>query len=436
MLKTQLDINFEEILLMKENIIIHDFIDVAIQSGGWMLLDRVCLNNRIISLIGEPTESVEFDEEKIRTSKELLKELLEIAISNNRVSRNDVKGLAEMSSELRDILTPPPSVVNALFSQYYETSEKEATDYFHLMNVTNGYIEKNISSQEEVVVKKSHFMVQTKLETSHFEEAEICDYCFESEGYGKLNNRNKRIIRMNVKGESWGFSYSQKPIIKEECIFMPEEHKPMIINRQLQETMLNLLDIYPHYFITYNPKVVSELTHGYLYGGEASTPLIQAENDFMFDIPGFVTVSASLVEWPVSVIRLKTTSKKNLINVIEYLTLKWQQYSYPSLDIIAKTEDGLDLHTVISTFRKEEEAYVAELILQDASEAFVRTPDYEALLSNKENKVDFLGVVNLKDHNLTNEEITSVMEGNYEKQQIFKKTPEGQQAFVRFIDTL
>lgn len=436
MLKTQQDINFEEILLMKENRIIHDFIDVAIQSGGWMLLDRVCLNNRIISLIGEPTGFVEFDEEKIGTSKELLKELLEIAVSNNRVSKTDIRGLAEMSSELRDLLTPPPSVVNALFSQYYETSEKEATDYFHLMNVTNGYIEEKTSSKNEVMINKDRFIIQTKPETSHFEEAETCDYCFESEGHGRLNNRNKRIIRMNVKGESWGFSYSQKPSIKEECIFMPEEHKPMIINRQLQETMLNLLDIYPHYFIAYNPKIVSELAHGYLYGGEASTPLIQAENDFMFDIPGFVTVSASLVEWPVSVIRLKTTSKKNLINVIEYLTLKWQQYSYPSLDIIAKTEDGVDLHTVISTFRREEDAYVAELILQDASEAFVRTTEYDSLLLNKENKVDFLGVVNLKDNNLTNEEITTIMEKNYEKQQLFKKTPEGQQAFVRFIDTL
>ena len=421
---------------MEENRILHDFIDMAIQSGGWMLLDRVYLTNRIISIVGEVKEVTVFDEEKPLTSKELIEELLKMAIGNNRVSQTDTKALEVLSSELRDLLTPPPSVVNALFSQYYENSEKEATDYFHLMNVTNGYINETVITKEEMTINKSQFIVKVCPEQVEVDQTEVCDYCFASEGYGVFNNRNKRIIRMNVKGESWGFSYSASPNVKEQCLFMPEEHSLFVFNRQLQETMLNLVDIYPHYFVTYNPKVTSSLPHGYLYGGEASTPLIEAENDFMFDIPGFVTIEASLVEWPVSVIRLKTSVKKNLINAMEYLTLKWQQYSYPSLDIIAKDENGENLHSVTPIFRKDGDAYVAELVLNDDSSEFSRMLEYENLLLNKNNKVDILGVLNLKETEMTTEEVIEVVTTNFEKQQIFKKTPEGQQAFVRFIDTL
>lgn len=422
---------------MMQNKTVHDFINIALLSGGWMELDRLYLNNQIIALIG-PTDDEETEtlEESTKTSRDLLNELMEIAKSNQKVDSHDLKSIKELEAKLMALLTPPPSVVNALFSQHYDATEKEATDYFYLMNLTNDSIDENTLLKKEVEINRQPFIIQAKQDTSKEMMSSICSYCFESEGYGVEKNANKRIIRMNLRGDSWGFYYVSNPLLKEHCIYTPETHEPLVMNRQLQETMLNLVDIYPHYFVSVNPEVLRLAPHGHLYGGDAKIPLALAENSFMFDIPGFVTVEASIVDWPISVIRLKTTSKKNLINAMEYITLKWQQYSYPSLDIIAKDEDGKDLHSMIPVMRKEDNYYIVDMILQDNSSEFKPTLAYQNLITEEAWPIDQLGIINLKSNQeLTDETIEKVTK-SMEKQSIFRRPQDGQKAFLRFIDTL
>lgn len=421
---------------MIKNKVVHDFISIALQSGGWMELDRLYLENQVIALVGPVNEEEEIEEEtQIKSSKELVQELLLVAEKNELIDLKNFEEKAELNAKLMSFLTPPPSVVNALFSQHYDTSEKEATDYFYLMNLTNGYVNEENNQYKNETLDDYSFIIQSKKwqSTSEFT---VCPYCFESEGYGKAENTNKRLIRMNLKGESWGFYYHPKPLLREHSIFTPENHQPLVMNRQLQETMLQLVDVYPHYFVSLDPEVIKLSPHGFLYGGDNQMPLALADNNFMFDIPGFVTVEASLVNWPTSIIRLKTTSKKNLMNALEYVTLKWQQYSYPSLDIIAKDEDGKDLHSVLPVFRKEEDAYIVEMILQDASSEFSRSKAYEAIIHEDAYPVDQLGVINLKQDVEINETTLAVITENMAKQSIFRRPQDGQKAFLRFIDTL
>ena len=416
---------------------INCFIETAIQSGGWMLLDKVYLRNRLVSLIGEWDNKGETLEECVQeqvTTDDLLNEMILIASENGKISADSLDSVEHLKSELLDLLTPPTSVVNALFSKHYDSSPKEATDYFYLLNTVNGYIEDNLKQDGIMVKNDSTWRIrQTKPAIFHDNE---CQQCFSSEGFGQKKNRTKRIIRMNLKGESWGFYYHPEPLITEHAIFSTEEHIPFVNSRQGHEAMLRLVDIFPHYFISFDPIKNEKKDHGFYFGGEATLPLIQAEDEYSFDIPGFVTVKASVVKWPLSVIRLRTTSKKNLLNSIDYLNLRWQQYSYPSLDIIASDGKGNTQHGMTPIFYKDGEDYVADLILRDISDAFSRTVAYKQLLVDPFTMIDLMGVVNVKDDLLLNDRLYDQIDENIDKQTIFMKDSEGEKAFIRFVDTL
>lgn len=415
---------------------VNEFIDVAIQLGGWMSLDREYLKNRIKTLIGQWSQNEDeiITEEVKKTSIELLAELLEIAENNQKISPSDDIKREELKEELMEILTPPPSVVNALFSQYYDTSPEEATDYYYSLNSQNGFIQLDELDDKKIDINQSSLTIQPKFQVVNYDNT--CQQCFGSEGAGLKKNRIKRMIRMNLKGDSWGFYYEPTQLIPEQAIFSSEKHEPFEMNRASQELMLRLLDVYPHYFVSYDPFKNQTKDHGFFYGGKAELPLFEAEDDYQFDIPGFVTVNASFVDWPLSVIRLKTTSKKNLLNSIEYLTLRWQQYSYPSQNILANDENSQSKHSIVPLFRQNQTEFIAELILLDSSDVFNRSVDYENMLFDKQTIVDQLGVINVKSDLAINERLTEIIKTNFEKQQIFKQTPDGETARIRFINTL
>lgn len=374
---------------MDANQVITDFVSIAIQSGGWMDLDRIYLQNRLMSLVGQSSFEEGDTKRDTLTSIELLDELIEIAINNHVIESRDIGAIERLSAKITDILTPPPSVINALFSKQYESSPKEATDYFYTISRMNDYIKtrdiaKNISythhtnyGELEITINLSKPEKDPK-DIALSRQAETIDYplchlCMENEGYeGRVNHparTNHRIIRMNLNGDSWGFQYSPYAYFNEHCIFLSEKHEPMTISRASFDRLLQIVDIFPHYFVGSNADLPivggSILSHDHFQGGNHAFPMAKAEIDYTFNIPGFKSVKAGIVKWPMSVIRLQSTSKQDILNVAEYVTLKWKQFSYPSLDILAKTEDGVEHHTVTPIVRKVDNMYEFDLVLRD-----------------------------------------------------------------------
>ena len=116
-----------------------DFTTLAIEAGGWMEMDRIYLQNRILGMIGE--EALENTEVRpvSEESVVLLDRLVEQAKKNEVVT--DLPAEIEIfEAQLMDFLTPPPSVVNAFFAQHYATNPEEATDYFYQLSKRNDYI--------------------------------------------------------------------------------------------------------------------------------------------------------------------------------------------------------------------------------------------------------------------------------------------------------
>ncbi len=126
---------------------ISDFVTLAIKAGGWMEMDRIYLQNRVLAMIGEavfePSEIRSVD----RSSIDLMDELVACALSNQQIGDSHAEREI-FEAQLMDFLTPPPSVVNA-FAQHYANDPKEATDFFELCR-QNDYI-KTRPSQKNIV---------------------------------------------------------------------------------------------------------------------------------------------------------------------------------------------------------------------------------------------------------------------------------------------
>lgn len=368
--------------------IIVDFATCAIQSGGWMAMDRLYLQNRLLALIGE----VALGEVTLRPVEGQPIELMDQLIAKAKENQVIGETLAEteiLEGQLMDFLTPPPSVVNAFFAQHYEKSPAMATDYFFELCQRNDYIKTRAIAKNIVFpIETSYGKLDITINLSKPEKdpKEIaaqknvtavdypkCMLCMENEGYlGRMNypaRTNHRIIRMNLDGESWGFQYSPYAYYNEHCILLSEEHRPMKIERSTFERLVKIVEVLPHYFAGSNADLPivggSILSHDHYQGGRYEFAMSKAPIETDFEIVGFSQVSAGIVKWPMSVIRLQSKDQKAIVDASEMILAKWQNYSVPELEIVAFSPDGTPHHTVTPIARRRGELFEIDLVLRD-----------------------------------------------------------------------
>lgn len=367
---------------------IFDFTTLAIHFGGWMDMDRLYLQNRVLGMIGEDALGAVEVKPTERTSVELLDELVARAKENGVIGET----LAEreiLEAQLMDLLTPPPSVVNALFAQHYSKDPQEATDYFFELCKTNDYIKTRAIAKNIVFPAETEYgtlEITINLSKPEKDPKEIaaqrnsvsvdypkCMLCMENEGYkGRMNypaRTNHRIIRMNLDGEAWGFQYSPYAYYNEHCIVLANEHRPMKINRQTFERLVKVIEVLPHYFVGSNADLPivggSILSHDHYQGGRHTFAMAKAPVERSFDLPGFTEVQAGIVKWPMSVIRLQSADTTQLVAASEYILEQWREYSDPSVQVNAYSADGTPHHTITPIARKNGDVYEMDLVLRD-----------------------------------------------------------------------
>lgn len=367
---------------------IFDFTTLAIHFGGWMDMDRLYLQNRVLGMIGEDALGAVEVKPTERTSVELLDELVARAKENGVIGET----LAEreiLEAQLMDLMTPPPSVVNALFAQHYSKDPQEATDYFFELCKTNDYIKTRAIAKNIVFPAETEYgtlEITINLSKPEKDPKEIaaqrnsvsvdypkCMLCMENEGYkGRMNypaRTNHRIIRMNLDGEAWGFQYSPYAYYNEHCIVLANEHRPMKINRQTFERLVKVIEVLPHYFVGSNADLPivggSILSHDHYQGGRHTFAMAKAPVERSFDLPGFTEVQAGIVKWPMSVIRLQSADTTQLVAASEYILEQWRDYSDPSVQVNAYSADGTPHHTITPIARKNGDVYEMDLVLRD-----------------------------------------------------------------------
>lgn len=367
---------------------ITDFVTLAIAAGGWMEMDRVYLQNRVLGMIGEE-EWVSADVRPVSVPSTILLDELVAYAKKNYVIEDTLVATEILEGELMDLLTPPPSVVNAFFAQHYAKAPQEATNYFFELCKNNDYI------KTRAIAKNIYFLAPTEygdlevtinLSKPEKDPKQIaaertavsanypkCMLCMENEGYkGRVNypaRTNHRIIRMNLDGEAWGFQYSPYAYYNEHCIVLSEEHRPMQITKETFKRLLRIVEVLPHYFVGSNADLPivggSILSHDHYQGGKHDFAMAKAPIERDFTLADYPNVQAGVVKWPMSVIRLRATNKEELVEAAEAIRLKWQQYSAPELSIRAYSEDGTPHHTITPIARQNEGIFELDLVLRD-----------------------------------------------------------------------
>lgn len=365
-----------------------DFVTLAIKAGGWMEMDRVYLQNRVIGLIGEHTLDPLLPSQNPQASLVLLDTLVQQAIDNG-IIRDNFFEKEQFEAQLMDLLTPPPSVVNAFFAQHYANNPQEATDYFYELSKNNDYIKtraiaKNIIfkvateyGQLEITINLSKpeknpqkIAAEGKMVQTNYPK---CQLCMENEGFkGQANSparTNHRIIRMNLEGESWGFQYSPYAYYNEHAIILTEEHRPMAITEGTFRRLLKIIEVLPHYFVGSNADLPivggSILVHDHYQAGRHVFPMEEADIETYFELTDFPLLNAGIVKWPMSVIRLQSPNAEDLVQAATQILEKWRVYSDETVSIKAFSEAGTPQHTITPIARRKGHLFELDLVLRD-----------------------------------------------------------------------
>ncbi len=360
------------------------FVTAVIAASDYQEMDRIYLKNRVMSRIGEEGLDAPAHRADLISLKD---KLVEIAVANGKI-QDSMAAKDSLGAELMDWLTPSPSQVNHRFQETYRHSKEDAIADFYALSKRNDYIKveaiaQNIAFEAETPYgsleitinlskpeKDPKDIAAAKLaKASHYP---ACQLCFENEGYqGRLDHparANHRIIRFDMDGHDWGFQYSPYAYFNEHCIFLDSQHVPMAISRKTFERLLTIVETFPGYFAGSNADLPivggSILTHDHYQGGRHTFPMELASVEDSFSIEGFEAVSVGIVNWPMSVLRLQSDDKAQLIDLADHILKTWRGYSDPAVQVLA-TSDGQPHHTITPIARIRDGHYELDLVLRD-----------------------------------------------------------------------
>ena len=362
--------------------LIRKFVEQVIEKSDYTELDKYYLYNHVLHLVGKCEK--ECQEASIIDVKDAL---VEQAVLNHKI--DDLSSSKDsLGCELMDLITPIPSVLNQRFNETYAQDKKRAIADFYELSKANDYVKtkaiaKNIYFKTptdygnlEITINLSkpekdpkQIALAKKLAPSGYP---LCQLCMENEGYyGRVDHparTNHRIVRFNLGEEVWGFQYSPYAYFNEHCIFLDGKHEPMVISKETFSNLLEIVEKFPGYFAGSNADLPivggSILTHEHYQGGRHVFAMEEAPVEKSFRFAGFENVSAGIVKWPMSVIRLNGSDKAELVALSAKILDSWRKYSDEKVNVKAFDGDVLH-HTITPIARMKNGNYELDLVLRD-----------------------------------------------------------------------
>ena len=199
-----------------------------------------------------------------------------------------------------------------------------------------------------------------------------CQLCMENEGYaGRIGHPargNHRLIPLELNGEDWFLQYSPYSYYNEHCIAFNSRHIPMKVDRAAFRKLLDFVTLFPHYFIGSNADLPivggSILSHDHFQGGRYEFAMARAEVEEELNFEGYEDVRAGIVAWPMSVIRLRGKEADRLTDLADNILKAWRAYSDPSVFVFAET-DGEPHNTITPIARRRGSDYELDLVLRN-----------------------------------------------------------------------
>lgn len=199
-----------------------------------------------------------------------------------------------------------------------------------------------------------------------------CMLCVENMGYaGRLNypaRQNHRIVPVTINNTDWYLQYSPYVYYNEHCICFNKEHTPMKIDRACFAKLLDFVRQFPHYFVGSNADLPivggSILAHDHFQGGRYTFAMEKAPIESDITFAGYEDIKAGIVKWPMSVIRLSGKEPERLVDLADRILKSWRGYTDESAMIYAET-DGEPHNTITPIARRRGEDYELDLVLRN-----------------------------------------------------------------------
>ena len=198
-----------------------------------------------------------------------------------------------------------------------------------------------------------------------------CQLCRENEGYaGRMNHparANHRIVPIEVCGEPWCLQYSPYVYYNEHCIVFNSQHIPMKIDKSAFEKLLDFVRVFPHYFVGSNADLPivggSILSHEHFQGGHYTFAMETAPVEKPLTFKGYEDIYAGIVKWPMSVIRLTGSDPARIASLADKILTLWRGYSDETVGVIAFS-DGEPHNTITPIARRRGDDYELDLVLR------------------------------------------------------------------------
>ena len=199
-----------------------------------------------------------------------------------------------------------------------------------------------------------------------------CMLCVENPGYAGRSNfparQNHRIVPLKLAGQDWYLQYSPYAYYPEHCIVFNSRHIPMKIDRGTCERLFSFVSQMPHYMLGSNADLPivggSILAHDHFQGGRYEFAMAKAPVETPFTFPGYEDVEAGIVKWPMSVVRLTAKEPERLVELADKILAAWRGYTDEGAFIYAETE-GEPHNTITPIARKRNGKFELDLVLRN-----------------------------------------------------------------------
>lgn len=356
-------------------------------------LDLYAGRNALLDLLGlaEPYAG-KVNEPPCASAAEALEPLLDYAAASGLLEENTTTRRDLLEARIIGLLMPRESeVVRRFWATARQESVRQATDDFYKLCIDVNYIpmariRKNLYwlapteyGELEITVNLSkpekdpkEIAMLKHAPASHYPK---CLLCVDNVGYaGRLNHparQNLRVIPIELTDEPWFFQYSPYVYYNEHSIIFDKQHRPMRISKHSFERLLDFIDQFPHYFIGSNADLPivggSILNHDHFQGGRHTFPMEKAPVEDSFTHPDYPGLKLGIVKWPMSVVRISSHSRTQLLKLASELLDHWKGYSDEDLDILAYTGEERTPHNTVTPIARNNAAgeYEMDLVLRN-----------------------------------------------------------------------
>ena len=375
----------DQTLKLYENI--KKLVQYGIDTGLTPECERIYTTNLLLDLMRENSyENVACDLSDI-ILEDVLHDLLDEACARG-IIEDDITSRDLFDTKLMNALLPRPAQVQQTFREQYDISPEAATAYYYKFSQDSDYIRRyRIKKDQKWTVDTAYGTLDITINLSKPEKDPKaiaaarnsaassypkCQLCMENEGYaGRADHparENHRIIPITINDSDWGFQYSPYVYYNEHCIVFNGEHTPMKIERNTFVKLFDFIKLFPHYFLGSNADLPivggSILSHDHFQGGHYTFAMAKAPVIRSFTVKGYEDVTAGIVKWPLSVIRLQCTDETRIIDLADHILRTWRGYTDPDAFIFAET-DGQPHNTITPIARKRGDLYELDLTLRN-----------------------------------------------------------------------